>query len=191
MSTKITLEELILELSPFSEELVNWCKKYPEFLKALKNVHPEKFISPAMIVTSYPTSGDEIIGVYTYHHEMKSPVFKQDFIVNKDRTNTEFTLYTRNPSGSSKYVKDIKEFFIKFGKYGYTMDSHHLTLNELPAQLQERAKEAIRLAGRMKTGIPQEIPQEHIEKIYSQVMSIKRENRMIKQKLENKTPVKV
>jgi len=174
-----------LELSPFSEELVNWCKTHPEFLKALKNVHPERFISPAMIVTSYPASGDEIIGVYTYHHELKNPIFKQDFIVNKDNANKEFILYTRNPAGSSKYVKDIKEFFAKFGKYGYTTTSHHLTLSELPAQLQERAREAIKLAEKMKVGTPQKIPQKHIDRIYGEVMSIKRENRMVKEKLND------
>lgn len=110
MNSKITLKEVILELQPFSDELNNWCKTHREFFSALKNIYPEKFISPAMIVTSYPPTGDEIIGVYTYHHEMKKPIFKQDFIVNVGRLNTEFILYTRNPNGSSKYVKDIIEF---------------------------------------------------------------------------------
>lgn len=184
MSNKITLKELILELSPFSEELVVWCKTHPEFLESLKNVHPEKFISPAMIVTSYPSSGDEVIGVYTYHHEMKNPIFKQDFIVNKGNASKEFILYTRNPAGSSKYVKDIQDFFAKFGKYGYIKSSHHLSLNELPAQLQERGREAIKLAEKMKVGTSQEIPQELIDKVYKEVRSVKRENRVVKQKLD-------
>lgn len=182
---KITLEEVILELQPFSDELVAWCKSHSEFFMALKNVYPEKFVSPAMIVTSYPASGDEVIGVYTYHHEMKNPVFKQDFIINIGRSNTEFILYTRNPAGSSKSVKDINEFFAKYGKYGYTKDAHHLSLEELPAQLQERAKQAIRLAGKLKTGEPQTIPQEHIDKIYKEVMAIKRKNRVVIEKLNS------
>ncbi|MBI3620162.1 hypothetical protein HY214_03415 [Candidatus Roizmanbacteria bacterium] len=185
MNRNITLEELILELMPFSEELVNWCKSHAKFLAALKNVYPKKFISPAMIVTSYPKSGDEIIGVYTYHHEMKNPIFKQDFIVNKGNLSQEFTLYSRNPTGSSKYVKDIKDFLAKYGTYGYDMRSHHLSLEELPAQLQERGREAIKLAEKMKIGVAQEIPQEHIDKIYKEVVSIKRKDRYIKQKLNS------
>lgn len=185
MDKKVTLEELIIEFMPFSEELVNWCKTHPEFLAALKNVYPERFISPAMIVTSYPKSGDEVIGIYTYHHEMKNPVFKQDFIINKGRLNQEFILYTRNPKGSSKYVKDIKGFFVAYGKYGYDANSHHLSLEELPAQLQERGKEAIKLAEKMKQGIAQKIPQYKINRIYKEVMSIKRQDRYIKEKLKS------
>lgn len=182
---KITLEELILELSPFSEELVNWCKTHSKFLKALKNVHPEKFVSPAMIVVSYPPTGDEIIGVYTYHYDIKKPIFKQDFIVNKDNANKKFILYTRNPMGSSKYVKDIKEFFLEFGKHGYTTISHHLKLTELPVQLQQRAKKAVILAEKMKAGKPEQIPQERIDKIYKEVMLIKRKDRVVREKLNN------
>lgn len=185
MKSKITLKELIIELMPFSEELVIWCKTHPKFLTALKNIYPEKFISPAMIVTSYPQSGDEIIGVYTYHHEMESPIFKQDFIVNKYNSNQEFILYTRNPTGSSKYVKDIKDFFVKYGRYGYDTGSHHLTLEQLPTQLQERGKEAIKLAEKMKSGLAQKIPQQHIDKIYKEVTSIKRKDRYVKQKLDS------
>lgn len=185
MKQKVTLEELIIELMPFSQELVDWCKSHLEFLAALKNIYPEKFISPAMIVTSYPSSGDEMIGIYTYHHEMKKPIFKQDFIINKGNLNQEFILYTRNPSGSSKYVKDIKEFFAQYGKYGYDQSTHHLSLEQLPIQLQERARAAIKLAEKMKIGTPQEIPQDHIEKIYKKVMAIKRENRIVKEKLKS------
>lgn len=185
MKNKVTLEELIIELMPFSDELVVWCKTHPKFLTALKNVYPKKFISPAMIVTSYPQSGDEIIGVYTYHHEMKNPIFKQDFIVNKDNSNREFILYTRNPTGSSKYVKDIKDFFVKYGKYGYHTNAHHLFLEELPAQLQERGREAIKLAEKMMGADLRKIPQHHIDKIYKEVTSIKRKDRYVKQKLDS------
>jgi hypothetical protein len=185
MNQKVTLEEVILELMPFSDELNNWCKSHPEVLLALKNVYPEKFISPAMIVTSYPATEDEIIGIYTYHHGMKNPIFKQDFMVNVGRLNNEFILYTRNPAGSSKYVKDIKVFFKKYGKYGYDNTSHHLSLEELPTELQERAKASVKLAEKMKIGLPQKIPQEHINEIYEKVMAIKREDRVVKKKLES------
>jgi hypothetical protein len=183
MDKKITLEDVILELQPFSDELNNWCKTHKEFFTALKNIYPERFISPAMIITSYPPTGDEVIGVFTYHHEMKKPIFKQDFIINVGRSSTEFILYTRNPNGSSKYVKDINDFYAKYGKYGYTKASHHLTLIELPIQLQERAKLSMRLADKLKVGDPQKIPQGHIEKIYKAVMEIKRKDRFYKEKL--------
>jgi len=188
---KITLKEVILELTPFPEELVVWSKTNPEFLDALKNVYPEKFISPAMIII-YPAirgdkdcEGDIVIGVYTYHHELNKPIFKQDFIVNRGGLNQEFILYSRNPAGSSRYVKDINDFFTKYGKHGHNKNSHHMSLEKLPAQLQERGKEAIRLAEKMKIGTPQEIPQKHIDKIYNEVMLIKREDRIIIEKLRS------
>lgn len=184
MEENHTIEEVILELMPFSQELIDWCKAHPEFLGALKNVYPEKFISPAVIMLSYPPTGDEVLGVYSYHHTLGNPIFKQDFIVNKGRADTEFTLYTRNPAGSSKYVKDIGEFFAKFGQYGYKKDDHHLTLEELPPQIQERAKAAIKLAERMSEGIPQDITQAHINKIYKQVMEIKTKDRSTIEKLK-------
>lgn len=183
MDSKITLEDVILELQPFSDELNSWCKAHQDFFTALKNIYPEKFVSPAMIITSYPPTGDEVIGVFTYHHEMKKPIFKQDFIVNVGRTNTEFILYTRNPNGSSKHVKDINDFYAKYGRYGYTKSQHHLSLDELPIQLQERAKQAMRLAEKLKIGYHQKIPQEHIERVYREVIEIKRKDRFYKEKL--------
>lgn len=180
---KITLIDVILELQPFSDELIHWCKSHNEFLLGLKNIHPDKFISPAMIVTSYPQSGDEVIGVYTYHHTLMNPIFKQDFIVNTGRKNTEFVLYTRNPNGSSKYVKDINDFFAKYGEYGYKKSDHRLKLADLPAQLQERAKKSIELSHRVPPEILQNIPQEHIDRIYNEVMEIKRKDRVLKVKL--------
>lgn len=180
---KITLTDVILELQPFSDELIHWCKSHNEFLLAIKNIYPEKFISPAMIVTSYPQSGDEVIGVYTYHRSLKQPIFKQDFIVNIGRKSTEFILFTRNPYGSSKYVKDINEFFAVYGKFGYKKSDHHLKLEDLPTQLQERAKKSIELSQKIFLGKTQNIPQEHIDRIYKEVMEIKRKDRVIKEKL--------
>lgn len=187
----VTLKEVILELTPFPEELVKWSNSHPEFLDALKNVYPEKFISPAMIIIYPPIKGDcacegdVVIGVYTYHHELNKPIFKQDFIVNRGHLSKEFILYSKNPAGSSKYVKGIKEFFAKYSKYGHNTSSHHQSLEELPRQLQERGREAVRLAEKINIGMPQEIPQEHINKIYKEVMAVKREDRIVIEKLRN------
>ncbi len=189
MNKKITLEELILEMMPFSEELMNWCKNHPEFFVALKNIYPAKFISPAMIMTStspnYPN--DEVIGVYSYHYQLNKPIFKQDFIINKGRTNQEFILFTRNPmAGSSKYVKDINEFFRTYGKGGHYVDTHHLTLKQLPTEMQERAKQAIRLAKKMRGADMTKLTQEHIDKIYQQVKSVKTNGEWyVKQKIQS------
>lgn len=192
MNKNISLEELIIELMPFSQELVDWCNIHPEFLAALKNVYPDKFISPAMIMTStspnYPD--DEVIGVYSYHYQLNKPIFKQDFIVNKGRLNKEFVLYTRNPAGNSKYVKDINEFFSTYGKGGYYLNSHHLTSEQIPGELQERVKETMKLAEKVKDVDLTKINQEQINKVYQEVMTIKRSDRYVMQKMNTKTALK-
>lgn len=179
---EITLEELIIELIPFPPELTEWCNNHPEFVRALKNVHPKRFISPGMIQTSYPPTGDEVLGVYTYDYIDGEPKFKQDFIVNTGKLNNEFIIYTQNPAGSSKYVKSINEFFEKFGRYGYTKEDHHLTLDELPVDLQDRGRDSIRLACEVK-GRLGKIPQYKINKIYKEVKELKKDEWIVVKKL--------
>jgi hypothetical protein len=185
MEDKITFKDVILELTPFSQDLIDWSKKHIEFSDALKNIYPEKFISPGIVITHPPIRtgnaiGDEVIGVYIYHYNLRTPIFKQDFIVKRDY---EYTLYSRNPGGNSEYVKDINEFYLKYSIYGHDKRNHHSSLEELPPKVQERAKEAMVLAGKMKIGTPQEIPQKHIDKIYKKVMAIPREERIVIKKL--------
>ena len=36
---KITLEDVILELQPFSDEINSWCRTHKEFFLALKNIY--------------------------------------------------------------------------------------------------------------------------------------------------------
>lgn len=185
-SKKISIEELIIELMPFSQELINWCNSHPKFLAALKNVYPERFISPAMIMTSTSPNfpDDEVIGVYSYDSHLNKPIFKQDFIINKGRLNNEFVLYTRNPTGSSKYVKDINQFFALYGKGGYYLNVHHLTPEQLPDELQERVQETINLSNRIGKVDLTKISQEHIDRIYKEVMAIKRSDRYVIQKIK-------
>jgi len=182
----ITLEELFIEMMPFSDELSAWCKANPEFLVALKNIHADKFISLMAIVTSCSPNfpDDEVIGIYTYDYQGKNPVFKQDFIVNKGKLNQEFLLFTRNPAGSSRYVKDINEFFTAYGKGGYYTNSHHLSLEDLPAEIRERGKQAIRFAEKMKGARLRKVPQDHIDKIYKQLKVEKSGKWYIKKKLK-------
>lgn len=183
----VTLEEVIIEMMPFSGELLYWCKDHPEFFKALKNIYPRKFISLHAIVTSYPpNSEDEVIGIYSYDYQRRNPIFKQDFIVNKGRSNQEFILFTRNPKGSgSRYVKDINDFFAKYGKGGNYGNSHHLTLEELPDEIKERGKDAIRIAEKIKGDNLNGVPQEHIDKIHQELAKVKKGKWYIKKRLKN------
>jgi len=186
MKKKISLEELIVEMMPFSDGLVDWCKSHPEFLEALKIVYSEKFISLGVIVTSYSPNypNDQVIGVYTYDYQRKNPIFKQDFIVNKGSLDKEFILFTRNFRGrSSKYVKDINEFYATYGKGGNYVNSHHLSFEQLPEEMKPRGLDAIKLANKLKGGIMIKPSQKRISKIYKQVKSIKKGVWFEKQKL--------
>lgn len=186
MAGKITFEELILEMMPFSTELIAWCKTHPEFLSALKVIYSERFISLGTIVTSYSPNypEDEVIGIYAYDYLKKTPVFKQDFVINKRKKNKEFILYTRNPrKGSSKYVKDINEFFATYGKNGIYFNSHHLTLEQLPEEIKERGQQAINIANRLSGGIMVKPTQEQIDRIHCELQTIKMGNWFIKRKI--------
>lgn len=182
---RITFEELIIEMMPFSPELVEWCKSHPEFLKALKNVYAGKFISLGAIVTShspyYPK--DEVIGIYTYDYQRKNPIFKQDFIINKGKQYKEFVLFTRHLS--SKYVKDIEDFYKTYGKGEYYVNSHHVTFDQLPDEIKPRGQDAIALTNKLK-GYPLLKPsQEVIEKLYLQIRAVKEGKWLITQRLQS------
>lgn len=152
-----TLEELLVEMQPFSPELKTWCLNHADFLQALKLVHPDRFVTLFVVFTSTSPNfpDDEVIGLYTYDYKIKDQKFKQDFIVNKDRENKEFILYTRNPNGgSSKYIKDINEFYSLYGKGGYYKDTYHVGFENLPDQIKPQAARAIQIANNLRvTGI--------------------------------------
>ena len=185
MDNKHSLEELLLEFMPFSVEIIEWCKKHPDFQKALKIIYSNKFISWGAIVTSYSPNrpNDEVIGIYTYDYKRNKPLFKQDFIVNIEKANKEFVLYTRNPAGSSKYVKDINDFYKIYGNGGYYLNSHHLQLNQLPKELQERGNRAIQLAHKIQVGGYIQPSQEQINKTYMEVTEEKKKIWRLKKKL--------
>jgi hypothetical protein len=86
-------------MMPFSDSLIEWCMKHPEFHSGLKLIYSERFISLGAMVTSYSPyrPNDEVIGVYTYDYKRKNPIFKQDFIVNigKNICNLFFTQETK------------------------------------------------------------------------------------------------
>lgn len=187
-SNKVTFEELVLEMMPFSRQILSWCKEHPEFQKALKIIYSDRFISLGAVVIScspnYPD--DEVIGIYSYDYKIKNPKFKQDFIVNKGRLNREFVLYTRNPGGqSSKYVKDINDFYGTYGRGGFYYNSHHLTLAQLPEEIRDRGKRAIKLAEKIqRMGGFLKPSQDQIDRIHRDVMVEKAGKWFKKKKLE-------
>lgn len=147
----ITFKDLILETLPFREEILYWCKTHQEFKNNLKALVSRRFLPLGVITISYPSgTNDEVIGIYAYDYKNNPPLFKQDFIVDVGMTHKEFVLYTGFPKGtqSTKDVKHIKEFFIKYGQDGNYADSHHLTFEQLPEdkELRRRAMRIIEIA---------------------------------------------
>ncbi len=168
MTKEITIENIIVRMSPFSKELKEVCFNDVDFSKALKINNPHKFVSLGAVVISYPPlhPNDQIIGFYTYDYNANIPKFKQDFIVNIDSKNKEFILYTRRPKGiTSKRIKDINEFFTKYSQGKYYIESHHPKFDELPEVIKPRAVEAVRLATKIKGGGLRQLTKEELEKI--------------------------
>ncbi|MDA1338434.1 MAG: hypothetical protein O2871_03635 [bacterium] len=188
MDKQLTYEELIIKMMPFSQQLIEWCQQHPEFQAALKIIYSDRFISLQAIVKWYSpySPDDEVIGVYAYDYTQKTPLFKQDFIVNIGKLDNEFVLYTRNPSGkNSKYIKDISVFYKTYGKCEYYINSHHLTLDQLPEEIRERGSKAIQLAEKIRRlGGFVKPHQSQINKTHSDLISTPKESWFIKQKLK-------
>ena len=143
-----TWEDLILEMLPLHQEILDWCKTHPEFQKGLKALASERFLHIGTIMITHPPgTNDEVIGIYAYDYKNNPSLFKQDFIVDVEGVHKEFILYTGFPKGtqSTKYVKHINDFFLKYGKNGNYANSHHLTFDELPTdkEIRERATRMI------------------------------------------------
>ncbi len=182
--TKVTREDAIIETMPFSKELRDWCKSYPDFSKALKINYPKEFLTLGAIVTSHSTykPEDQVIGIYTYAYTMKNPIFKQDFVINVGNIHKQFILYTRFPS-SSKIIKDISEFYKTYGENGNYLNSHHLTFDQLPDKVKFAGERAIELANRIiKNGLLKDNPKRN-KRIYRDVLIEKQGEWFKKEKL--------
>jgi hypothetical protein len=150
----MSLEEILIDIQPFSDGLKKWCTDHPDFTKALKIIYPAKFISMGMVVVTYPPHypNDKVIGFYTYHYAMRKPKFKQDFIVYLGKKDNNFVLYTRqNLVPHNSYIKDIKEFFDAYGRDGNYLRAHHVTFEEIPDEGKPRALQALNLGDRIKS----------------------------------------
>lgn len=174
--TEITIEDVILETTPFDERLISWCKKHDDFYKALKLIHSHKFLHLGTIVVRYPKNfpKDQVIGVYSYHYSIRKPIFKQDFIVNKNSEYKEFIIYTRNPDGSSKWVKDINEFYKKYDVSDDLFSLHHITFDQLPDEVKERGRRMIALSEKIKSIGHVKLTQNEIDRAYLSITSEKK-----------------
>lgn len=176
MDKKITLEDLIIEMMPFADKLKEFCKKYPSFKKALKIIYTERFITLQAIGTSYSPNypEDEVIGIYVYDYGLKTPIFKQDFIVNIKGKGENFVLYTGlGLIVDGKLVKHVNEFNNTYGKGGFYKDAHHPKYEDFTGELKERADRAIKLGNkRIKYGNPP-ITDEKVQEIYQKFKKLK------------------
>ena len=171
----ITLEELVIEMMPFSNPLKEFCKKNPKFGKALKIIYIDRFIALQAVGTSYSPNypEDQVIGIYVYDYGLKRPIFKQDFIINKGGQNNEFVLYTGLSSAvDNKHVKHINEFLTTYGKGGYYLNAHRPKFEEFSGELKERAIMAINLANKRKKDGYIKITPEFAEEIYKKLKSL-------------------
>ena len=71
--------------------------------------------------------------------------------MNIGKKDIEFVLYTKysNP-GNNPRIKDISQFFEKYSKGKYYIESHHPKFVDLPEVIKPRALEAINLANQLK-----------------------------------------
>jgi len=149
------INDVIFEAMPFSNELVEWIRERPDFKEGLKFSNPDGFLALGAVAWSRTPDvpDDEVIGFFAY--DINKKFFKQDFIINVGDTNTEFILYSKQPSKKyGKYVRHFNEFKAKYAINGHYQNVHHLSLADLDARnnpgLSERARDTIALAERIE-----------------------------------------
>lgn len=162
---EVTLADVIIESMPFADQLIAWCKKYPEFKEALKVANPNSFIALLAVSVTYTDNvpGDQVIGFFAY--DIQKKIFKQDFIINISNNYRKFKLYSKLPNKNyGPHVQSIKGFEATYGKNGHYANTHHYTLERLVAEfkntdLPERAERAVALAGRLEKSGRRELTQ--------------------------------
>jgi hypothetical protein len=146
---EITIADVVIEAMPFSDQIIAWCHDHPEFKQALKVTNPDRFY-PLGMVTVTKTKNvpeDKVIGFVAY--DMDAQIFKQDFVVDVGSKEREFVLYTRHPQRKyDRHVRDINDFYARYGKNGDYADTHHVDLAHIMAigntELSERAQRAVK-----------------------------------------------
>lgn len=146
---ELTMADVVIEAMPFSDQIIAWCHAHPEFKEALKVTNPDRFYPLGMVTVTKTKNvpNDKVIGFMAY--DMDAKIFKQDFIVDVDSKEREFILYTRHPQRQyGKCVRDINDFYSRYGKNGDYADTHHVDLKYIQSmgntELTERAERAIK-----------------------------------------------
>jgi hypothetical protein len=156
-----SFNELIIRMQPYPQELKRLCTIDSNFERALKNTHPEKFVSLGAVIVSYPPNSlDQVIGFLVYDYTTEPGVFKKDFIVNVENRGREFRIYTRYRGvKKSRIIRDISHFYQEYPTY--EVNSHHPSFEEIPDELKPRALQAVALANRLRLlGVRREISKE-------------------------------
>lgn len=148
MANEISIADVVIEAMPFSDEIIAWCQRYPDFKEALKVANADRFYPLGMITITFTENKpkDMVIGFICY--DMVAKKFKQDFIVDVSNQHKEFVLYTNLPGKMyPKYVHHINEFYAVYGKNGDYTNTHHVDLKYILAmnnnELSERAVRVI------------------------------------------------
>lgn len=143
---------------PFSDELCAFMESNPEFYNSLKIANTERFYFLKPILTSFvpnhPTlSQDEVLGFFYF--DIKTKIFKQDFIINKDKQGKSFYSYvdekTYDKYKSCPYVLLINNFFKTYGengKYYHRQHEkpwmhHYKNIIELPGDILQKNAEVL------------------------------------------------
>lgn len=162
----VSVTDLIVRMQPYSKSLKDLILSDPDFSTALKINNHTRFVSLGAVVTSYSplVPDDEVIGFYVYDY--KEDKFKQDFIVNIGKKDKEYILYTRfSKTNKNKRIKDISQFFERYSKGKYYVESHHPKFEDLPDIIKPRALEAINLAERLKGKKVRDFTKEELDRL--------------------------
>lgn len=153
-AASLDLTDVVIEAMPFSDNLVKWCQKHPNFKSGLKFDNSDRFLALGLILTSPSPPhkpDDEVIGFLVY--DMKQKIFKQDFIVNIGKRNVKFILYSKRPDNNyDNYSQPIEGFYVEYGANGqYYKDTHHYTVAQAKllnydSKFQERLDSTLRIA---------------------------------------------
>ncbi len=175
INDELTMADLVIEAMPFSDQIIAWCHAHSDFKEALKVTNPDRFYPLGMVTVTYTKNvpGDKVIGFMAY--DMDAGIFKQDFIVDVGSKEREFVLYTRHPQRRYNwYVRDIKEFYARYGKNGDYANIHHVDLQYIQGmgntELSERAQRAVEksrqiIAAGGRRPVPQQELRETLAKI--------------------------
>ena len=180
-TNKLTLVDVAIEAMPFADELVAWCNKHLDFKEGLKFANPEGFLPMGAVLTSSPPNypQHEVIGFLAY--DLKLDIFKQDYILNVDRSYKKFILYSKVPNKKyGPYVVHIKDFFNRYDTAGGYERDHHLTIEQLLARadgnlgFMERIDSTLSLAKKIKMSGRNYPSQQELRTVLEKIRELKK-----------------